>query len=881
MSTMMNFLRRKSSKVNGDEKHNKNNAKVNTLAVIEDNEAQSTHSNNSASQEAEGINALPTNRRPSVAETVDSTSTTDSKKKEGYRARLAAQSQQPQLQPWMAAMTPMSHSTMSVAPKPKPKPKPKLRPAGSIVSAGQSTESVPASIASSLPINVTTTEAPNAPPSPSYPPPDVPSSMGSPRSRSPAGGSPMGVSPVGLSSPSGFPSTRSSLMVPPSPSVYVTPPSLPPKPPPAGPLPQLPMSMPGTSHQPVMVAPLGPLANPFRSETPVSYREHPEPTSPVRPPPPPPPPPAAPPKLQRNTSRGMPPPSAFIKHKRSVSGRTSPNPGLPNLPIPPPPPPPPPSAAPGPPSAVSSFPPHSDRDPGAGPPNPGTHFRNDSLSNFPEPPSATRSQRSASWDNFVPDLTGYYGGPAPFVAELETIPTFPEPPSGNPSFERQELDVTSPSNDEQLQAAEDRRETSKVLLPEGMLHPVLATPSDTSTTRNDSVFSNPGDNQPKMTDGVFLSTSEHTALLSDLSDLRTRLAELDRLHTNSLERISEWEAYKSNIDIYVEKTAQDRQGLIDKLQNSAQAHSTVIAEKDRQHNDLVTTITAMKQTMVDWQTYSQRLEADKTEAVTRLTAQIEQGKTDNMANIQAMEIAHNDEVNRYKAAHMTEMDRLKADHASERNRLTLTNDSARTEYEQQKSELMGQLSALDTRNKELMPQLMDLENKRRQLHGELVEVKADRDDYVQQVQTLGTAKTATVKELQMTKIKLANLTTECDKVKRLLEEAQPKVDQLAETRSAMERMKETEASMEKFLQAANEEKESYKEKLKASMVAKARLGTALSKAEAQVTEKDAKIAELEKSNEGLKTRMYLLGQRMAEKVEWWQGQVGVQAQTAS
>ncbi|KAF3202401.1 hypothetical protein TWF192_011224 [Orbilia oligospora] len=800
------FLRRKSSKVNGEEKDNKNNAKINSLAVIEDNEAQSRNSNEGPTQETDGGIMPSRNRRPSIAETVDSTSTTDSKKKEGYRARLAAQSQQPQLQPWMAAMTPMSHSAMS-APKPKPKPKPRLKPAGSIVSAGQSTESVPASIGSTVPINVTSVEAPNAPPSPSYPPPDVPSSMSSPRSRSPVGGSSMGVSPIALGPSSGFSSssTRSSLMVPPSPSVYVTPPALPPKPPPAGPLPQLPVSMPGLPYQPVMVAPLGPLANPFRSETPVSY------------------------------------------HRDSVV------------------------------SPASS----------------GSHFRNESLSNFPEPPSATGSQRSASWDNFVPDLTGYYGGPAPFVAELETIPIFPEPPSGNPSFERQELDVTSPSNDEELQAAEDKREAIKVLLPEGMtLHPVLATPSDTSTNRNDSVFSNPSDTQPKMTDGVFLSNAEHTTLLSDLADLRARLADLDRLHTNSLDRISEWEAYKANIDIYVEKTAQDRQGLIDKLQNSAQAHSTVIAEKERQFNELATTANNMKQTIHDWQTYSQRLEADKTEAISRMKGEIEREKTDNLANIQAMEVAHNDEVNRYKSANAIEMERLRADHAaekerlradnlSERNRLTLANDSARTEYEQQKSELMGQLSALDAQNKELMPQMVDLDTKRRKLQGELVEANADREEFRQQIQTLNAAKASTLKELTATKIKLANLTSECDKVKRLLEEAQPKIDQLAETRSAMERMKETEISMEKFLQTANDEKDALKEKLKQSMVAKARLGTQLSKVESQVKEKDTKIAALEKSNEALKTRMYLLGQRMAEKVEWWQGQVGSQAQTAA
>ncbi|KAK6514482.1 hypothetical protein TWF281_004682 [Arthrobotrys megalospora] len=234
---MKHFLRRKSSKVNGDEKHNKNNAKVNSLAVIEDNEAQSQHSTESASQEVEVSTAPSMNRRASIAETIDSTSTTESKKKERYLARLAAQSQQqPQLGPWMA-MSPMSHSAMTTNTKTKARPKPKPKAEGSLASAAQSTESVPASIASTVPISVMSVEAPNSPPSPSYLPPDVPSSMNSPRrTHSPVGGSPMGVSPIALGPSSGFPSTRSSLMVPPSPSVYVTPPALPPQTPSSRPI---------------------------------------------------------------------------------------------------------------------------------------------------------------------------------------------------------------------------------------------------------------------------------------------------------------------------------------------------------------------------------------------------------------------------------------------------------------------------------------------------------------------------------------------------------------------------------------------------------------------------------------------------------------------
>ncbi|EPS41375.1 hypothetical protein H072_4728 [Dactylellina haptotyla CBS 200.50] len=945
----MNFLRRKASRVGGEGKSNKNNAKVaSTLAVIEDNEPQKGQANKSSTPEVVEASFSPTrDRRPSVAETIDSTSTGDSKKKkESYRARLAAESQaSPQLQPWMM-MSGTSHHTMTMASKPKAKSRPsKPNVDGSLASARTSVDSVPASIASSVPASTLSLQtgesamsASNIPSAPTSPPPNVPYSAGpSIRSHSPINGSQIPLSPS-------YPPPRGSLLVPPSPTVRITPPSLPPKPPPVGPLPPPPMPStappPPPPPVPVTLPPIGPLANPFRTNPPVLYTEtmesssssaSPAPVSPVlaRPPPPPPPPPTAP-KLQRVPSRSQgPPPSAFSKHKRSLSGRVSPSPnGLPSLPVPPPPPPP----APAP--SNSSQTPQSGADSIVSPLN--THIRQDSLSAFPEPPSSTRSpSRTQTWDGWIPDPTGYYGGPASFVVEMDSIAAFPEPPSGNQNFQRQELESATPSQEQQMQDEEDLREMSKVFLPEGVLmHPSMPTPSDTSTSRKESVFSyvppstpnpsspltlptrNRSDTQPKMTDGIFLSNSEHASLLSELTMLRSRAAELktrgvnlETRHANldarrieletrsaelearnadlekqniaDVERINEWENYKISVEKYTEQMGKDRQSLIDKLQNSAQAHAAVMADKEQRFATLNNQLSQVTNTVRDWQNYSQRIEAERAETVARLTNDIERLQKDHAELIQALEISHRDDLDKLQVDHNIERDRLNTEHASERDRLHNTMNAARAEYDFQRTELMSQVAALDAQNKELTPRMAELDGQRRNLQGELVGCKADLEEWKTQVNSLTAAKNSIVKELQATKAKLMNVTGEANKAKASLEEMQLKLVELAEVKEKIERMKESEISLEKFLQTATDEKDKLKELYKQSQVKMGRLGTSLTSAEQQVSDRDQKIERLEKSNEAMKKRVYLLGQRMAEKTEWWQGQVSAQPQATA
>ncbi|KAF3917199.1 hypothetical protein ABW20_dc0106275 [Dactylellina cionopaga] len=966
---MMNFLRRKASKVGAEEKNNKGNAKFTTLPMIPDTEPQ--NANETALAETEGsLSPATTNRRTSIAETIDSTSTGDSKKKkEGFRARAIAQSQQePQYSPWMA-MSGMSHATMTAA-TPKAK-KAKAKVDSSFASTNASVDSVPASLASSAPsgnLSIKTYEmgasSRTAPPPPTSPPPDVPRSMSSSMEHhSPNGGhlSPGAVSPGSYqgmaelspvsaqetkNSQYGFsPSRASHLMPPPSPAG----PSPPQRPPPSGPLPPPPRSAPPPPpSRPVLIAPLGPLANPFRTEPPPTRTETMEAVSPIvhrRPPPPPPPPPAAPviapsPKLLRNPSTALSgaPPSAFSKHKRTLSGRVSPGPSLPHLPVPPPPPPS--SSAPPPPQ-----PPRPKRDSVVSSPSQSTHNRQTSLSAFPEPPSSTKSpQRSTPYDSWE-QMTGHYGGPSSFVVELDSIPTFPEPPSaGDQNTHRMELEQPAPSQDEQMRAAEERREASKVLIPAGVLmHASAPTPSDTSTNRNDSIFSNTGDSHPKMTDGVFLSHSEHSTLLTEVSelrqsqnelrnqlsemdglrnqvkemdnlrnqltemdDLRNQLTEMDELRNRlavmdelrarltdmeaqqvqDADSLSKWEAYgagidtyKANIETYKQQIMKDRQDLID---TSAQAHAAMVAEKDQRFAAMaaekdqhyIDATNEMSITVREWQTYTQRIEADKVDAVARLGNQIEQLKKEHSELVQAMEISHRDDMDKTYANHAAEVDRMNNDHIRDRSQLLGASDSARAQYESQKSELMAQLSDLDAQNKAV-------DTERRQLYGELVECRADIVEERQQVATLTSAKNNMVKDLQTTKAKLVNVTGEVTKLKAQVEELQPKVTELEETKDRLERMEEAGLTMDKFLRTANEEKDMLKDQLKASMVAKGRLGAAAARSESLVIEKEKQISEMEKTNEALKKRIYLLGQRMAEKVEWWQGQVGTQATAAA
>ncbi|KAF3924170.1 hypothetical protein AA313_de0209556 [Arthrobotrys entomopaga] len=474
----MNFLRRKASKLGGGDKSNKDNAKkANRLAVIEDNEPATENAEDEASTTSSTSNR---DRRPSVAETIDSTSANDSKKKkESYWARSAAESQASP-QPWMNVSA-MSQPGLALQ---ENKPK-KTAVNGSISSARASVDSVPASNLS-IQMGETSTSA-NYPPAPMGAPPKVPHGMALPMGRrSPSNPNQLRDGTHFPPPSPSYPPSRNSLKVPHSPTVQNTPPILPLKTPRTGSMPPpMPSSAPPPPPPPATIAPLGPLANPFRDEAPAqpAYTETVE-VSPLtsRPPPPPPPPPTAPSKLQRSPSRPHgPPPSSFSKHKRTLSGRVSPSPvNLPSPPVPPPPPPAPAASSQSSNQATDSIVSSSSANP---------HGRQESLSAFPSPASSTKSpERTQHWDSWIPDPSGYYGGPASFVVELESISKSSEPPSIAPGTQHQELESPADSQEKQMQAEEDFRETSKVLIPEGMTHP-LPTPSDRTFSRNDSIFS--------------------------------------------------------------------------------------------------------------------------------------------------------------------------------------------------------------------------------------------------------------------------------------------------------------------------------------------------------------------------------------------------------
>ncbi|KAK6525466.1 hypothetical protein TWF694_005602 [Orbilia ellipsospora] len=886
----MNFLRRKASKV-GAEKSNKNNAKkVTQLAIIEDNEP----ANDSAEIEVSTTSSASNHgRRSSVAETIDSTSTSDSrKKKEGYFARLAADNQGTP-QPWMN-MSGMSHAALTTANQ-KNRPT-KITINGSIPSARTSVDSVPASNLS-LKTGETSLSTSYIPPPPKGVPPSVPHGMALPLGRRSPSNPFRESTQFAPPSPS-YPPSRNSLLVP---SGQNMPPALPLKVPKPGSIPPpMPSSAPPPPPTPTLAAPLGPLANPFRDEVPVLapaptvYTETAEISpSTTRPPPPPPPPPAAPSKLQRTPSRSHgPPPSSFSKHKRTLSGRVSPGPvNLPSPPVPPPPPPAP---------VASSSSSNQATDPVVSPVSAHPHSRQESLSAFPSPPSSTKSpERTQNWDSWIPDPTGYYGGPASFVVEMEGISKFPEPPSGTPGT-HQELDSTTESQEQQMRAEEDLRETSKVLIPEGMTRP-MPTPSDRTISRNDSIFSNQTDAQPKMTDGIFLTTSEHAALLADISELRTRaasfesraadfeyraadferranssealattlkndLAELDKQNNSNIDRINEWEAYKTSIDTYIEKMGQDRQVLVDKLTNSAQAHKAMIAEKEQQLNAMKNQVTQMTNTVRDWQTYSQRMETDKSEAITRMTNEINRLKADHSELIQAHEISHKDDMDKLQMDHNIDRDRLATEHSAEIDRMNTAFDAARMDHEARRHELTLEIQALDAKAQDQDTLIRSYETK-------LTATMADLESRKEQNDGLTATNKNTMQDLKVTKVKLVNVTEELNKSKQLVEQLLPEI---SDARGELTQMRTLVNDMEARLDTANNEKNSVKEQLKQSMIAKGRLGTALKTAETQVTEKEKDIEALKKSNETMKKRMYLLGQRMAAKTEWWQGQIPTQ-----
>ncbi|KAF3919888.1 hypothetical protein ABW21_db0205541 [Orbilia brochopaga] len=793
----LRFLRRKSSKITGEEKSNKNNAKVSSLAPIVDNESET-----SASSEK---NADPSERRPSATETIDSSSTQDSKKKDGYMSRLAAESREsPHHSPWVT-MSGMSHSGVKAAPPRAPKPKPR----------GFSPMSIQLS---DPPLSRTSFET-------------------IPLSEAPAGDYHSGIGLAVDGGDARFSSSHTSIVIPPSPTITISPAGAPynhrnsttsmPSPP----MPSYPPPAP-----PPVGVPIGTLANPFRDDpSPTDIGEPITNPHAVRPPPPPPPPA----KLQRSpTKPSVPPPSAFSMNKRSASGRTSPGPSgfrKVSLPSPPVPPPPPPSAPPG------------DRST--------TSVNDQGNSAFVDQPSSSNQSppTSPSWDSWVPDLTGYYGGTPSFVAELDNTESPVAPGLAITSDdERQELDHTPDTLNDHLRVEEDLRETSKVLLPDGVSLRALTPEPGTNDTSSKST-----ENQIPP-DSIVLSNSEHNSLLEELAKLRTQLADVDKLHKASQARIAEWEAYRVSMDKYVGQITADRQTIVEKLNSSEQA----VAEKDRHTKQLHTSLNDWQAHAKAVEAHTQRVEADKAETVNQLTAQIDRllgERTEADRSLQTMD----EDMRRMQAAKAAELE-------------VRTNA-----FEMKRAQMASQITHLEAQDRENQNRINGMDEDRRRLIAENTECKRTIEEWSRQYDTVASARNSSVKELQALKAQIVNMCSEADKAKARLEDAERTKVELAEAKEKMERMKETEQTMEKFVRTATEEKDKLRELLKVSTAARGRLGAALSEAEAQVKDREAKISALEKANEAQKKRMYMLGQRMAEKVEWWDGQVGAQRATAS
>ncbi|KAF3924164.1 hypothetical protein AA313_de0208255 [Arthrobotrys entomopaga] len=406
-----------------------------------------------------------------------------------------------------------------------------------------------------------------------------------------------------------------------------------------------------------------------------------------------------------------------------------------------------------------------------------------------------------------------------------------------------------------------------------------------------------------MTDGIFLTNSEHAALLAEISELRTRaasfesraadfknqatnfetrakrsetlatalkkdLAELDKQNTANIDRINEWEAYKTSIDTYIEKMGQDRQVLVDKLTHSAQAHKAMMAEKEQRINAMKNQMT---DTVRDWQTYSQRIEKNNADLITRMTNDMDRMKADHSELIQAHEISHKDDMDKLQLDHNIDRDRLMTEHSATVERLNVTFDAERLEHEARRHELTFRIQHLDAETKDQMSHIRGLETR---LH----DAASDLEGWKRQVDALTAAKNSTVQDLKSTKMKLVNVTEELNKSKQLVEQLLPEI---SDAREKLDMMGEKTFEMKTRLETANTEKNSVKEQLNQSMIARGKLGTALEAAKTQVTEREKDIEALKKSNEMMKKRMYLLGQRMAAKTEWWQGQIPARSTAAA
>ncbi|KAK6330500.1 hypothetical protein TWF696_003390 [Orbilia brochopaga] len=793
---MKRFLRRKSSRIAAEENSNKNNAKATpTLPAIVDNEPET------APPDIDHTSTPAPERRPSATETIDSSSTQESKKKDGYLSRLAAESREsPHLSPW-ASMSGMSHSGVKVPPPQKPKPRMSPPVPIHLSDPGSTRASVDA---------ISSSEAPAGDYHPG-----------------------IGIAVDGISS---FSNSRTSVVVPPSPTITISPVGAPYNRSSSASMPSPPMPSYPPPAPPPVGAPIGPLANPFRDE-------HPSPTDIGEPianphavrPPPPPPPPA---KIQRSPSKpSVPPPSAFIMHKRGTSGRTSPGPSgfrKVSLPSPPVPPPPPPSAPASDQRATTS------------------EHGNSAFADVDPRPSSSQSPSSPSWDSWVPDLTGYYGGTPSFVAELDnTEASVPPGLAVTSNDERQELDPATDTQNDHLKVEEDLRETNKVLLPDGVsLRALTPEPGTNGTSSKSSEFQLPPDS-------VVLSNSEHNSLLAELAKLRTQLADVDKLHKASQARVAEWEAYRVSMDKYVGQITADRQTIVEKLNSSEQA----LAEKDRHAKQLHSSLNEWQAHAKAIDAHSQRVEADKNEKISQLNERIEQLQIERAETDRALQNLHSD-TRRMQAAQEAEM------------------TARRNSYELTQAQMASQMTHLEKLDRENKSRIVDMDGEILRLVGEVVECKKTIDEWQRQYETAANARNVVNKEMQALKAQVVNMSGEADKARARLEEAERTKAELAETKEKIERMKEEAKTMEVLQQTATEEKEKLKEKVRGFLAEKGRLMAMLDDAQRQARDRQAKIVALEKASEAQKKRMYMLGQRMAEKVEWYEGQVAPQRAAA-
>ncbi|EWC43413.1 hypothetical protein DRE_07660 [Drechslerella stenobrocha 248] len=425
--------------------------------------------------------------------------------------------------------------------------------------------------------------------------------------------------------------------------------------------------------------------------------------------------------------------------------------------------------------------------------------------------------------------------------------TTPKLPSDDPK--QQEAELPTADHEDQLQAKEDLREAAKVLLP---VSPDTADAS--SETPKEAAA-------PEPPDGVLLSHSVHASLMSELADLRKRVSDVQKLHKASQTRVREWEAYRVSMDKYIQQLSKDRQVLVERLTTSEQA----AAERQQQSANM---FKQLNSTNADWQAHAQRLENQ--------VKQLERDKADALMQVvQQSDRANAAEDDKKRSLVASQEEARRAQVA-----MTADFDGRAKAYEMMTTQMSTHIEHLEKHEKHRIAQVSDLEAERQRLQNENTGLKATVEDWKLQHGAVSSARSAATKELQLSRARVVNLEAEANKTKLQLEEGERVKAELADTQQKLERMKDTEKTLEQFVSTATEEKDKLRELLKASTAARGRLGAALTEAEGKVADGEKKIKMLEKANEAQKKRMYMLGQRMAEKVDWWEGQLRPQRATA-